>query len=63
MSLGEDHRHCKVCGKVCAPGAETCSRECAGIRDDRLRSRRFWTGVMYVMIVFLAAVLLISFLR
>lgn len=63
MALGADHRHCKICGKVCATGADTCSPQCATVRDERLRNRRFWTGVMYALIVFFAAVFLISFLR
>lgn len=63
MALSQDHRHCKICGRVCPTGEDVCSDACATKRDDRLRSRRFWTGIMYAMIVFFAAVLLISYLR
>lgn len=63
MALGQDHRHCKICGRVCPVGADTCSAQCATTRDERLRSLWFWTGIMYAMIVFLAAVLVISYIR
>lgn len=63
MELGADHRHCKVCGKTCAPGAETCSTACQEKRDTTLRSRRFYTNVMYIVIAFLVIVLAISFIR
>lgn len=63
MELGADHRHCKVCGKTCPPGEETCSAACREQREATLRSRRFYTNVMYIVIAFLVIVLAISFVR
>jgi predicted nucleic acid-binding Zn ribbon protein len=58
MPIEGDHRHCKVCGKVCAPGNETCSRACADARDDRARSRRTYTLLLYGAIALLVVVFL-----
>lgn len=58
-----DHRHCKVCGKVCAPNADTCSKACQEKRDANLRSKRLWTGIMYLLIVFFVALLILEFLH
>jgi len=61
MELGADHRHCKVCGRTCAPGDETCSAPCQEKREATIRTRRFYTNVMYIVIAFLAIILAISF--
>ncbi|HZY92338.1 MAG TPA: DUF2116 family Zn-ribbon domain-containing protein [Thermoplasmata archaeon] len=53
----EDHRHCRVCGKVTAPGNETCSRTCREAREDQVRTRQNSIRLMYVLI----AVVLIGF--
>ena len=53
-----DHRHCKVCGRVCAVGDDTCSRACREKRAAQLASRRNYTYLLYVAI----AILLIAFL-
>jgi predicted nucleic acid-binding Zn ribbon protein len=53
-----DHRHCKVCGRVCAVGEDTCSRACREKRAAQLASRRNYTYLLYVAI----AILLIAFL-
>ncbi len=58
MPLEGDHRHCRVCGKVCAPGAETCSKACAQTREDRARSRRNYQLLLYGAIALLAVVFL-----
>jgi predicted nucleic acid-binding Zn ribbon protein len=52
-----DHRHCKVCGRVCAVGEETCSRACREKREAQIASRRNYTYLLYVAI----AILLIAF--
>ncbi|MGD0250446.1 MAG: DUF2116 family Zn-ribbon domain-containing protein [Thermoplasmata archaeon] len=53
-----DHRHCKVCGRVCDVGEETCSRACGEKRARQLQSRRNYTYLLYGTI----ALLLIVFL-
>jgi predicted nucleic acid-binding Zn ribbon protein len=53
-----DHRHCKVCGRVCDVGEETCSRACAEKRAAQVQSRRTYTYLLYATI----AILLIVFL-
>jgi predicted nucleic acid-binding Zn ribbon protein len=44
--LGEDHRHCKVCGKVVPPGEEVCSKVCRRKREENLQSRK---NLMYLI--------------
>ena len=53
-----DHRHCKVCGRVCAVGEETCSRTCREKRASQQASRRNYSDLLYIAI----AVLLIAFI-
>jgi predicted nucleic acid-binding Zn ribbon protein len=53
----EDHRHCKVCGKVCAVGDETCSKACRSKRAAQVRRRETYTYVIYAAI----ALILIAF--
>jgi predicted nucleic acid-binding Zn ribbon protein len=52
-----DHRHCKVCGRVCTPGEETCSRTCAAEREQRMRTRRNYQLMLYIAV----ALVLIAF--
>ena len=47
MPTDDDHRHCKVCGRVCDPEDETCSRKCAIERERRARSRRNYLYLLY----------------
>jgi predicted nucleic acid-binding Zn ribbon protein len=54
----DDHRHCKICGRVCGPGAETCSKACERTREDRARARRNYTLLLYGSIALLAIVFL-----
>ena len=58
MATEGDHRHCKVCGKVCDVADETCSKACAQRRAAQLQSRRTYTYLLYATI----AILLIVFL-
>jgi predicted nucleic acid-binding Zn ribbon protein len=57
VTVEGDHRHCKVCGKVCSVGDETCSRACREKRAAQLSSRRTYSYLLYAAI----AVLLIAF--
>ncbi len=58
-----DHRHCKVCGRVCGVDEETCSRACAQKRARQLASRRTYVYLLYgtaalLLIVFLSRLLI-----
>ena len=53
-----DHRHCKVCGKVCAVGEETCSKACRTKRAQQLRTRQMYIYLIYATI----AIILVAFL-
>ena len=52
----EDHRHCKVCGRVCPVDSETCSRACREKRAQQLQSRRMYTYLLYGAIALLLIV-------
>jgi predicted nucleic acid-binding Zn ribbon protein len=52
----EDHRHCKVCGRVCAIDSETCSRACRDKREQQLQSRRMYSYLLYGAIALLLIV-------
>ena len=58
MPAEADHRHCKVCGKVCGVGDETCSRASREKRAAQQASRRNYTYLLYLAI----AILLIAFI-
>jgi predicted nucleic acid-binding Zn ribbon protein len=55
----DDHRHCKVCGKVCAPGEETCSKACRAKREQSIQTRRNLTYVIYAIIALLLILLVV----
>jgi len=57
----DDHRHCKVCGRVCALGSETCGRACAQVRENQARTRRNYTLLLYGAIALLLIVFLARF--
>jgi predicted nucleic acid-binding Zn ribbon protein len=57
----DDHRHCKVCGKVCAPGEETCSKACRAKREQAVATRRNLTYLIYGVIAVLAIILIASY--
>jgi predicted nucleic acid-binding Zn ribbon protein len=58
-----DHRHCKVCGRVCAVGEETCSRACREKRAAQVAQRRNYSYLLYAAIAILLIVFLSSFVR
>ncbi len=58
MPSETDHRHCRVCGRVCAVDEETCSRACREKRAQQIATRRMYTYLLYGAI----AILLIAFL-
>jgi len=53
-----DHRHCKVCGKVCGVSEDTCSRACREKRAAQIATRRNYSYLLYAAI----AILLVAFL-
>jgi predicted nucleic acid-binding Zn ribbon protein len=57
-----DHRHCKVCGRVCDPEELTCSPECAERHTRALIQRRNLTYLLYGSIVLLAILLFSHYL-
>jgi len=63
MPAEGDHRHCKVCGKVCAVGEETCSRACRERRAAQMASRRNYQYILYAAIAILLIVFLSSVIR
>lgn len=58
-----DHRHCKSCGKVCDPGEETCSAECAAKRTRLAETRRNYTFMMYGLAALLLFVFVVGYLH
>ena len=63
MPLEANHRHCKVCGKVCATDQETCGPKCAAERERRVGSARTYRLLLYGTIGILLLVVLSSYLR
>jgi predicted nucleic acid-binding Zn ribbon protein len=55
--VSDDHRHCKVCGKVCTPGEETCSKACRTKREQTLQTRKMYTYLMYGVVALLLILL------
>jgi len=63
LSAEEDHRHCKVCGRVCGVGEDTCSRACREKRAAQVSSRRTYTYLLYAAIAILVIAFLSSVIR
>lgn len=61
--MEEDHRHCKVCGKVVDADEEYCSDKCRTRREDAARSRRNFTYLLYGIMFLLVVVFVASYLR
>jgi predicted nucleic acid-binding Zn ribbon protein len=57
--MEDDHRHCKVCGKVCPPNSETCSAACKATRTRTIESRRQTTYLFYGLMIFVVLLLLV----
>ncbi|HEV2316223.1 MAG TPA: DUF2116 family Zn-ribbon domain-containing protein [Thermoplasmata archaeon] len=60
MSDLDDHRHCKVCGKVVDPQDEFCSKGCRRKRDEQLQNRRNLTYLIYASIAFVILITVLS---
>ena len=59
----DDHRHCKVCGKVIGPESEYCSKTCRRKREEIQANRRNLMYLMYAAIGVLVLLLLLGFLH
>ncbi|MGA8275032.1 MAG: DUF2116 family Zn-ribbon domain-containing protein [Thermoplasmata archaeon] len=62
MGTEGDHRHCKVCGKVCNPADDTCSKACRAKREELLRTRKTYTYLLYGTVALVAIVFLSVYL-
>lgn len=63
VTLEGDHRHCKVCGRVCAVGQETDSEECAATLARRQQSRQNYVWLMYVLILIVVVAFVLESVR
>jgi predicted nucleic acid-binding Zn ribbon protein len=63
LPSNDDHRHCKVCGRVTQPDSDTCSPACAAERARRLGSARTYRYLLYGPMALLLLVVLGSYLR
>ncbi|MCI4345493.1 MAG: DUF2116 family Zn-ribbon domain-containing protein [Thermoplasmata archaeon] len=60
--MDDEHRHCKVCGKVCDVDEEVCSTSCATKREERRQSSRnlkwmLYGGMAVILLLFVASFL------
>lgn len=60
---GDDHRHCKVCGKAIPPEAEFCSKGCRRKREAQLQSRRNLGYLMYGAIAILILITVLNYVH
>lgn len=58
-----DHRHCKVCGRVCDVGQETDRPECATTLAQRQQSRQNSVRLMYVLIIVVVVAFVLGTVR
>jgi predicted nucleic acid-binding Zn ribbon protein len=59
----EDHRHCKVCGKVVGPGEEFCSKAHRRERERMVANRRQLSYLMYAAIAFFVLLLVTQYVH
>jgi len=59
--MEDDHRHCKVCGKVCPTDAEVCSSACRARREQTLQTRRTYTYVLYGLILLIIVLFVLPY--
>jgi predicted nucleic acid-binding Zn ribbon protein len=55
-----EHRHCRVCRKVCGPDSETCSAKCAREYARRVESRRNYIYLLYALGATIVVVFVLS---
>ncbi len=58
-----DHRHCKVCGRICPPNAEVCGPACRTKRERLLATKRTYTYLLYGSILLLVLVFGLTFVH
>jgi predicted nucleic acid-binding Zn ribbon protein len=56
----QDHRHCKVCGKVVEPEVEFCSKTCRRKREEQNQNRKNLTYLIYASIAFVILITLLG---
>ena len=59
MAPDDDHRHCKVCGKVTGPDKDVCSKACREKREASTTTRRRYTNVLYALVIFTVVLLVL----
>jgi predicted nucleic acid-binding Zn ribbon protein len=59
----DDHRHCKVCGKVVGLDIEVCSKVCKRRREEGVRARKNLTYLIYGGIAFLILLTVLTYVR
>jgi predicted nucleic acid-binding Zn ribbon protein len=58
VTLPDDHRHCKICGRLCPPDETTCSPDHAARLEIAVRSRRNYVYLLVASGVLLLILLL-----
>ncbi len=59
----DDHRHCKVCGKVINKGEKVCSPACRETLEANQRTRQNTMYLMYGGLVFILFLLVVGYIR
>jgi predicted nucleic acid-binding Zn ribbon protein len=54
------HTHCQVCRKAIPTQETLCSEECKQQYEAMKKKNRMWVYVMYALMIFIIAVILIS---
>jgi predicted nucleic acid-binding Zn ribbon protein len=59
----DDHRHCKVCGKVIVKGEKVCSASCRETMEANARTRQNTMYLMYGGLAFILFLLVVGAIR
>jgi predicted nucleic acid-binding Zn ribbon protein len=59
----DDHRHCKVCGRVIVKGDKVCSPACRETMEANARTRQNTMYMLYGGMAFIALLVVIGVLR
>lgn len=60
MVREDDHHHCKVCGRVCEPDRDVCSKACREQRQRTVQNRRMYTYLLYGFILLTVVLLVLT---
>ncbi len=61
--MEEEHRHCRVCGKVCGPEEEYCGKACRRKREQTIQTRRNYVYLLYALVAATTLILILSYLH